>query len=75
MFIATIKKSRFICSWNDGFALIVFSFLEAMTHISHILISNERLMALDKNSSRVFKCEHTKSLGGFAQIGILIKAN
>jgi len=55
--------------------LVVFSFLEAMTHISHILISNERLMALDKNSSRVFKCEHTKSLGGFAQIGILIKAN
>lgn len=46
-----------------------------MTHISHILISNERLMALDKNSSRVFKCEHTKSLGGFAQISILIKAN
>jgi hypothetical protein len=54
---------------------VVFSFLETKTCISHLLILDERFMALDKNPLRVFKCEHTKRLGGFAQIGILVKVN
>jgi len=32
-------------------------------------------MAFDKNPLRVLKCEHMKMLSGFAQIGILVKAD
>jgi hypothetical protein len=52
---------------------VVFSFFETKTCISHILISNERFMALDKNLLGVFNCEHTKMLSGFAQMSISAK--
>jgi hypothetical protein len=32
-------------------------------------------MVFDKNSLGIFKCEHIKILGGFAQIGILVKVD
>ena len=54
---------------------MVFSFLETKISISHLLISDERFMAFDKNPLGVFKCEHKKKLGGFVHIGISVKVD
>lgn len=51
---------------------MVFSFFKTKACISQLFIADEKFMALDKNNLRVFKCEHLKRLGGFAQIGILV---
>ena len=51
---------------DGGFAFVVFSFLETKTCISHLLISDKRFMALNKNPLGVFTCEHMKMLNGFA---------
>jgi hypothetical protein len=54
---------------------VVFFFLETKTSISHLLISDERFMAFNKNPLGVFKCEHKKKLGGFVHIGISVKVD
>ena len=53
---------------------MVFSFLKKKACISHILIVDERFIALDKNPLRVLKCEHMKKFGGFTQMDISVKA-
>jgi hypothetical protein len=45
---------------------MVFSFFKTKACISQLFIADEKFMALDKNNLRVFKCEHLKRLGGFA---------
>jgi hypothetical protein len=60
---------------DAGLSYMVFSFFETKLCISHLMISDERFMALDRNPLGFFKYEHTKRLGGFTQIGILVKAN
>ena len=60
---------------DDCFAYVIFFFLKTKTCISHLLISDERFMAIDKNHMGVFKCEHIKKLVDFAQICILVKTD
>jgi threonyl-tRNA synthetase len=67
--------------WDVGFVtnfprLFFFFFcLKTMACIPHVLILDERFMTFDKNPLRIFKCEHTKKLSGFAQVGIFVKAD
>lgn len=61
----------FILQWF--FRIVVFSFLEIKACISHILISNQRFIALYKNLLGVLRCEHMIRLCGFAKLGILVK--
>jgi hypothetical protein len=68
-----LTVGTFVLQWFLG--MVVFFFLETKACVSHLLILDERFMALDKNSLGFFKCEHTKKLGGFTQIDILVKAD
>jgi hypothetical protein len=54
---------------------MVFSFWKTKACVSHLLISDETFMTLDKNLMGFFKCEHTKRLCDFAQMSISVKAD
>jgi hypothetical protein len=49
--------------------------METKIYILHLLVLDERFMTLDKNPLGILKCKNIKILSGFAQMGILVKAN
>jgi hypothetical protein len=56
-------------------AQVVFHCLETKACIIHILKLGEQFITLNKNLLGALKCEHMKSLGGFASIGISVKVD
>jgi len=56
---------------------VVFFFFGLKTEacIPYFLILDEIFIIFDKNPLEIFKCEHTKKLSGFTQMGISVKSD